>query len=51
MVRPLLDKETPPWWSAMRRWADWLIIGVTLLVIVAGILLLILLPGQVGTFN
>jgi len=35
----------------MRRWADWLIIGVTLLVIAAGIVGLILLPGQLGTWN
>jgi len=39
-----------PWRSRIRaaitRWADWLIIAVTLLVIVGGILGLIVLPGR-----
>jgi type IV secretory pathway TrbF-like protein len=54
-VTGIIDSQAQPWstrvWSAMKRRADWLIIGVTLLVIAAGILGLILLPGQLGSWN
>jgi hypothetical protein len=55
MAHPLFHVETPwygrPWASIKRNKADLIIILVTLLVIAGGILGLILLPGQVGTFN
>jgi hypothetical protein len=55
MAHPLLELEKPwygrAWASIKRNWPDWVIIGVTVLVITVGILLLILLPGQLGSWN
>jgi hypothetical protein len=52
IVDPLLAGiDIPPWhtrlWSGIKHsWADWLIIGVTLLVIAGGIVALLLLRSQ-----
>jgi hypothetical protein len=35
----------PRMWVAMKEWADWIIIGVALLVILGAVIGLIVLPG------